>query len=106
MAASALRPIAVDFIDLLAGSDYEIEELKITENLAQIELFTTQNEKLVNFSKPDEAKLLATKVSGQLIGNPKDQISISPGMIMIFLGSQDQLDRVKDRLKEVLVKNK
>ncbi len=104
MAASALRPIAVDFIDLLAGSDCEIEELRLTDNIAQIESYTNQAEKIIDFSKPGEAKLLATKVGGQLIANPKDEVFISPGMILIFLGSQKQLDRVRVRLKEVLVK--
>ncbi len=105
MAASALRPIAVDFIDLLAGSDCEIEELKLTTNIAQFELYTSQSEKIIDFSKPGEAKLLATKVSGQLIANPKDKVPISPGMILIFLGSQEQLDRIRSKLNEILAKN-
>ena len=37
MAASALRPIAVDFFDLLAGSNCEIEEFKLTDNLERIQ---------------------------------------------------------------------
>ena len=105
MAASALRPIAVDFIDLLAGSDCEIEEFKITENIEKIENFKNLNQKLLDFSKDGEALLLATKVSGQLSGNPKDTLTILPGMILIFLGSQEQLDRIRVRLEEVLVKN-
>ncbi len=106
MAASALRPIAVDFIDLLAGSDCEIEEFKLTENLDKIEIFNSQNENIRNFSKSGEALLLATKVSGQLMGNPKDNVSISPGMILIFLGSQEQLNKIRVNLKDVLVKSK
>tara|TARA_Y100001968_G_scaffold40095_1_gene30485 strand:- start:6160 stop:7215 length:1056 start_codon:yes stop_codon:yes gene_type:complete len=104
MAASALRPIAVDFIDLLAGSDCEIEEFKLTENIDKIEMFNSQKENVFNFSKGGEALLLATKISDQLVGNPKDMLSISPGMILIFLGSQEQLHRIRVRLKEVLVK--
>ncbi len=104
MAASALRPIAVDFIDLLAGSDCEIEEFKLTENIDKIELFRSQNENIFDFSKPGEALLLATIVSGQLIGNPKDKVFITQGMILIFLGSQEQLKRIRFHLKEVLQK--
>ena len=104
MAASALRPIAVDFIDLLAGSDCEIEEFKLTEDIDTIETFRSQNEYVFEISKRGEALLLATKVSGQLIGNPKNKVSISPGMILIFLGSQEQLNRIRVHLKEVLVK--
>ncbi|WP_269617026.1 potassium channel family protein [Prochlorococcus marinus] len=103
MAASALRPIAVDFIDLLAGSDCEIEEFKLTDNVDKIEIFNSQNENIYNFSKSGEALLLATKVSGQLMGNPKDKVSISPGMILIFLGSQEQLNKIRVDLKDVLV---
>ena len=104
MASSALRPIAVDFIDLLAGSDCEIEEFKITENIEKIELFISRNETLLDFSRLGEALLLATKVSGKLTGNPKDKAYISPGMVLIFLGSQAQLDRVRDYLDDVLQK--
>ena len=104
MAASALRPIAVDFIDLLAGSDCEIEEFEITKNIEKINLFTSKNENLIDFTTNGEALLLATKVSGKLSGNPKDKVFISPGMILIFLGSQEQLDRVRERLNKVLVK--
>ena len=106
MAASAIRPIAVDFIDLLAGSDCEIEEFKLTDNVDKIEIFNSQNENIYNFSKSGEALLLATKVSGQLMGNPKDKVSISPGMILIFLGSQEQLNKIRVNLKDVLVKCK
>ena len=105
MAASALRPIAVDFIDLLAGSDCEIEEFKLTNNLDKIDKFNSQTEKGFDFSKQGEALLLATKVSGQLIGNPKEKVSISPGMILIFLGSQAQLNKIRVQLNEVLEKN-
>ena len=105
MAASALRPIAVDFIDLLAGSDCEIEEFKVTDEVDIIDNFLSHSENVSNFSKRGEALLLATKLSGQLIGNPKGNLSISPGMIMIFLGSQEQLNRIRRQLKEVLVRS-
>ena len=104
MAASALRPIAVDFIDLLAGSDCEIEEFQLTENIEKLKNFTNQNEKDFNLSKLGGAQLLATKVSGKLKGNPKDNVELSPGMILIFLGSQEQLEKIKDKLIGILVK--
>ena len=104
MAASALRPIAVDFMDLLAGSDCEIEEFKITENLDKINTFIGTGEKFVDVCKKDGALLLATKLSDQLKSNPIEDVSISPGMTLIFLGSQEQLERIRVRLKEVLDK--
>ena len=105
MAASALRPIAVDFIDLLAGSDCEIEEFKLSDDIDKIDIFNSKHENVFDFSKRGDALLLATKVAGQLIGNPKNKVSIFPGMILIFLGSQEQLNRIRVHLKEVLVKN-
>ena len=104
MAASALRPIAVDFMDLLAGSDCEIEEFKITENLDKINTFIGTGEKFVDVCKKDGALLLATKLSDQLKSNPIEDVSISPGMTLIFLGSQEQLERIRVRLNDVLGK--
>jgi len=104
MAASALRPIAVDFIDLLAGSDCEIEEFMITDDVKKLETYISQTQKDINFSKDGEALLVATKVSGQLSANPKGFVNITPGMILIFLGSQEQLDRVRDRMNDILEK--
>ena len=104
MAASALRPIAVDFIDLLAGSDCEIEEFMITDDVKKLETYISQTQKDFNFSKDGEALLVATKVSGQLSGNPKGLVNITPGMILIFLGSQEQLVRVRERFNDILEK--
>ncbi len=104
MAASALRPIAVDFMDLLAGSNCEIEEFKLTENIEKINDFIKQKRQVIDLKKQGGALLLATKVSGKLIGNPIDNVSICPGMIMIFLGSQEQLEVVRDNLRDVLLK--
>ncbi len=105
MAASALRPIAVDFIDLLAGSECEIEEFKLTENMDRIDNFIAQTEKYIDFSKNGEALLLATKTTKKLTSNPKKKISICPGMILIFLGSQEQLRRIRVILKDVLAES-
>ena len=104
MAASALRPIAVDFIDLLAGSDYEIEEFKLTENIESISRFLEHTKNDLNFSKPGDALLLATNVSGKLISNPIENLTLLPGMILIFLGSQEQLQRIRELLNEILIK--
>jgi len=104
MAASALRPIAVDFIDLLAGSDCEIEEFKLIDNINKIKEFTKETKNEIDFLKPGEAQLLAIKSSGKLRGNPTDKITLSPGMTLIFLGSQEQLESIREVLGEILVK--
>ncbi len=104
MAASALRPIAVDFIDLLAGSDCEIEEFRLTEDVDKINIFRSQPENEIDRSNFGGALLLAKKISGKLIGNPIDKLKLSPGMILIFLGSQEQLENIRKKLKDILVK--
>ena len=104
MAASALRPIAVDFMDLLAGSGCEIEEFRLTQNIGKIKSITNQLGEKVDFGKLGGAKLLATKVAGRLIGNPNENLTLSPGMVLIFLGSQQQLDSIRDKFREVIVK--
>ncbi len=104
MAASALRPIAVDFMDLLAGSDCEIEEFKLTDNIQKINSFANRTQQEIDISKFGGALLLATKTEGRLIGNPIDKVTLSPGMILIFLGSQKQLESIRNRLGEVLIK--
>ncbi len=105
MAASALRPIAVDFMDLLAGSDCEIEEFKLTANIEKFNSFIKKSEKQFNFKNLGGALLLATKVLGKLKGNPTNKVTLSPGMTMIFLGSKEQLENIRERLREVLIKN-
>ena len=105
MAASALRPIAVDFMDLLAGSDCEIEEFKLTIDTEKIDKFNSNRLPDQNFSKQGGALLLATKISGKLKGNPKEKIFLYPGMILIFLGSQEQLQAIRNFLKEILHQN-
>ena len=104
MAASALRPIAVDFMDLLAGSDCEIEEFKLTENIEKISSFSTKVEEDFNFSNAGGAKLLATKISGRLSGNPKENPTLYPGMTLIYLGSKVQLESIREKLRAILVK--
>ncbi len=102
MAASALRPIAVDFMDLLAGSDCEIEEFKIIDNHIKVDSFINSGKKKFNFTRLSGASLLATKISGELIGNPSKNISITPGMILVFLGSKEQLRGIREKLKDIL----
>ena len=103
MAASALRPIAVDFMDLLAGSDCEIEEFKLIENPEKIKSFRNKNENEFNLSSQGGALLLATKISGKLNRNPIEEVTLSPGMILIFLGSREQLVEIREKLREILV---
>tara|TARA_Y100001968_G_scaffold327200_1_gene371763 strand:+ start:5419 stop:6483 length:1065 start_codon:yes stop_codon:yes gene_type:complete len=106
MAASALRPIAVDFIDLLVGSNSEIEEFKLTDNADKINNFNSKSDSNFDLKKLGNGLLLATKVSGTLTSNPSDKISLTPGMVLIYLGSQEQLIIIRETLKSVLIESK
>ena len=55
-------------------------------------------------AKAPVGNYVATKVSGKLIGNPVGKFTLYPGMILIYLGSQEQLERIKEILREVLIK--
>ena len=76
----------------------------LIDNIDKFEIFISRSEKIMDFSEKGEARLLATKVSGKLTANTNDNVSICPGMIMVFLGSHEQLDRIRVKLKDVLVK--
>ncbi len=105
MAASALRPIAIDFMDLLACSDCEIEEFELTKNIEQIQKFKNKNGNKFDSLAFGGALLIATKISGKVRGNPTEDMTFYPGMSLIFLGDQVQLNRIRVKLREVLVYN-
>ena len=104
MATSALRPIAVDFLELLAGTNCEIEEFKLTDDIEIIKKLTIQSKRELDFFRTDGALLLATKVSGKLKSNPIDKIHLCPGMVLIYLGNHEQLENIRGKFNYALAK--
>ncbi len=102
MAASALRPIAVDFTDLLAGSDCEIEEIKLTKNIIKISNFENQNQRGRDFRRAGGALLIAIKTTKCLISNPNENINLMPDSVLVYLGSKDQLQNVRKLFEPIL----
>ncbi len=102
MAASALRPIAVDFMDLLAGSDCEIEEIKLTKNAEEISNFENNILKKKDYRGSGGALLIAIKTTKGLISNPGTNINLMPNSDLVFLGSKEQLKNIRELFKPIL----
>ncbi len=92
MASMALRPIAIDFLDLLAGSECEIEEFELSNDISLFENSEKRTLLELGIGKKSGAKILAIKEDQKLITNPGGEFLLQPGQILITFGSRDQLD--------------
>ena len=92
MASMALRPIAIDFLDLLAGSECEIEEFELSNDISLFEHSGKRTLLELGIGKKSGAKILAIKEDQKLITNPGGEFLLQPGQILITFGSRDQLD--------------
>ena len=92
MASMALRPIAIDFLDLLAGSECEIEEFELSNDISLFENSGKRTLLELGIGKKSCAKILAIKEDQKLITNPGGEFLLQPGQILITFGSRDQLD--------------
>ncbi len=102
MAASALRPIAVDFLDLLAGSDSKIEEIILTKNLSKISNFEKINLNEKDYRRSCGALLIAIKTRKGLISNPERNISLIPESVLVYLGSKEQLKNIRKMFHPII----
>jgi len=111
MAATALRPLAVSFMDLLAGSDCEVEEFQLTDDprllgdlagrtLAELELRRRTGALVLAVRTPDP---LQGRGEARLIANPGGEVRLAPGQLLVVLGSQAQLSGFADLLGKALV---
>ena len=103
MAATALRPIAVDFLDLLAGSKCEIEEFFLSTDPDKFHYFESLTLSDLEFGKRSGAMILAIRDGKQLIANPSPDIEIGPGKVLIALGSKEELLRLSEFLGRILL---
>ena len=92
MASMALRPIAIDFLDLLAGSECEIEEFELSNDISLFENSGKRTLLELGIGKKSGAKILAIKEDQKLITNPGGEFLLQPGQILITFGSRDQLN--------------
>ncbi len=103
MAATALRPIAVDFMDLLAGSQCEIEEFVLTKDLKKFQPIRHRSLEELQLGHKSGAMVLAIRDGTKLITNPGGDVEIAPGQMLIALGSKTELGRLRGLLGETLL---
>ena len=102
MASMALRPIAIDFLDLLAGSECEIEEFELSNDISLFENSGKRTLLELGIGKKSGAKILAIKEDQKLITNPGGEFLLQPGQILITFGSRDQLNTLAGLLGNLL----
>jgi voltage-gated potassium channel len=110
MAATALRPLAVNFMELLAGSDCEVEEFLLSDDpirmealqgrtLAELQLGRRSGAMVLAIRNPEPSKARQLQYHGspvlpqntQLIANPGGDVQLGPGQMLVVMGSQEQL---------------
>ena len=102
MAASALRPLALDFMELLAGSDFEIEEFQLSNNPQYLSAIQGRSLAELELGRRSGALVLAIRNQGRLIANPGGDMELAPGQLLIVLGSKLQLSRFQQLLGEAV----
>jgi voltage-gated potassium channel len=113
MAATALRPLAVTFMDLLAGSGCEVEEFLLSSNpadlgnlngasLAELQLGSRSGALVLAIVPPQAASSDVTRQyrgtqyspePPKLLANPGSETRLAPGQMLVVMGSQEQLEK-------------
>ena len=111
MAATALRPLAVNFMELLAGSDCEVEEFQLSDESQRLEALEGRTLAELQLGRRSGAMVLAirnpvTDVAAlrryrgapveqvrpaSLVANPSGDVRLAPGQLLVVMGSQEQL---------------
>ena len=102
MAASALRPLAVNFMELLTGSDYEIEEGQLSHDQRLLGQIHHRSLAELQLGRRSGAMVLAIRDGDRLIANPGGEMQLGPGQLLIVLGSKDQLKLFEQLLGEAV----
>jgi voltage-gated potassium channel len=99
-------------MDLLAGSDCEVEEFRLSDNredlgnlagasLAEVQLGRRTGAMVLAILPPTTE--LANDSPRHLIANPASDVRLAPGQMLVVMGSKDQLDRVGELLGRALI---
>ena len=102
MAATALRPLAVDFMELLAGSDCEIEEFRLSRDPLLLHNLPGRSLAELELGRRTGAMVIAIRDGGRLIANPGGDVTLQPGQLLVVLGSKQQLCELRDLLGEAV----
>jgi voltage-gated potassium channel len=122
MAATALRPLAVTFMELLAGTDCEVEEFRLSDDpqklgplngrsLNELELRRRTGALVLAIRNPEPDLLNPYTYKGSnyspgepnLIANPGGEVTLAPGQLLVVMGSQEQLEAFGSLLGPALV---
>ncbi len=110
MAATALRPLAVTFMELLAGSDCEVEEFQLSLDPSQLGHLSGHSLAELQLGRRSGALVLAIRtppsqlgaqgepMDSELIANPGGNERLAPGQLLVVLGSKQQLSRFAELL--------
>jgi len=121
MAATATRPLAVDFMELLSGSDCEVEEFQLSDDpsqlgdlngrtLAELDLRSRSGALVLAIRMPAPAVVNPYSYRGSsyssspmLVANPGGSTKLGPGQLMVVLGSKRQLALFQELLGDAVV---
>ncbi len=122
MAATALRPLAVTFMELLAGTDCEVEEFRLSDDphklgalngrsLTELELRRRTGALVLAIRNPEPDLINPYTYRGSsynpgepnLIANPGGEVTLAPGQLLVVMGSQQQLEAFGSLLGSALV---
>ena len=78
MAASALRPLAINFMELLVGSNYEIEEFQLSSDPQHLLNVHGRSLQELELGRRSGALVLAIREGSDLIANPGGE-KLAPG---------------------------
>ncbi|MEN9223073.1 MAG: TrkA C-terminal domain-containing protein, partial [Thermostichus sp. BF3_bins_97] len=95
MAAAALRPRAVDFVDgILSGRDrtFYLEEYELAAQECPDVGQTLQKADLR--ARSGALVVAIRRADGQLIGGPSGETLLQPGDLLLCMGTSDQLRRL------------
>jgi voltage-gated potassium channel len=120
MAATALRPLAVTLMDLIAGSDCEVEEFRLSSNPSDLGSLQGLTLGDLQLGRRTGALVLAVKSPASsdqvrqyrgsryqqpddaLVANPGRDQQLLPGQMLVVMGSKAQLDQVAQLLGPAL----
>ncbi len=121
MAATATRPLAVDFMELLAGSECEVEEFQLSDDPAELGTLNGRTLGELDLRSRSGALVLAIRMPAPavvnpyayrgssygstptLVANPGGATKLAPGQLMVVLGSKRQLARFQELLGSAVV---
>jgi len=120
MAATALRPLAVTLMDLIAGSDCEVEEFRLSSDpsdlgslqgltLGDLQLGRRTGALVLAVKAPSPSEAVRQYRGSQyrrgddaLVANPGRDQQLLPGQMLVVMGSKAQLDQVAQLLGPAL----